>query len=110
MTKRTGGEAIVDTLIANGIDQVFGLPGVQLDPIFAAFYDRQDKIKVVHSRHEQGCTYMAYGYAQSTGKTGVSFFLSRPGLPKAGATIRTASPSHTPLPWLSGPLPPRTNC
>ena len=56
MTKQlmTGGEAVIETLIANDMTTLFGLPGAQLDPIFAAMHDRQDKIKIYHGRHEQG--------------------------------------------------------
>ena len=59
MNMKTGGEAVVDSLIANNIDTVFGLPGAQLDPIFAAMHDRQTQIRLMHTRHEQGCAYMA---------------------------------------------------
>ena len=52
MPEMTGGEAVVESLIANNITTVFGLPGAQLDPIFVALHDRQDRIRVVHSRHE----------------------------------------------------------
>ena len=48
MSEKTGGEAIVDSLIANNIDTVFGLPGAQLDPIFVAMHDRQDQIRLMH--------------------------------------------------------------
>ena len=73
MTKMTGGQAIVDSLIANGVDLVFGVPGAQLDYSFSAMYDRSNEIKVIHTRHEQGAAYMAYGFAQSTGKVGAFF-------------------------------------
>ena len=63
MAKVTGGEAIVRSLIAQGVDTIFGLPGVQSDHLFNALYDHRDKIRVVHSRHEQGAAYMAFGWA-----------------------------------------------
>ncbi len=104
MTSKTGGEAIVDALIANGVDTVFGLPGAQLDPVFAALHDRANQIRVIHSRHEQGCAYMAYGYGASTGKTGVTMVVPGPGLLNAGAAIVTAYACHTPMLVISGQL------
>ena len=49
----TGGQALVAALIANDIDTIFALPGVQLDGAFDALYDQTDKIRVIHPRHEQ---------------------------------------------------------
>jgi acetolactate synthase-1/2/3 large subunit len=98
----TGGEAVVESLIANGIDTVFGLPGAQLDPIFAALHDRQDRIRVMHSRHEQGCAYMAYGYAEVSGKIGTMLVVPGPGLLNAGAAIVTGYACNTQMLCLVG--------
>ena len=73
-------QALVGTLKANGIDTVFGLPGVQLDYIFDALYHERSSIRVLESRHEQGAAYMAYGYAESTGKLGTYLVVPGPGL------------------------------
>jgi thiamine pyrophosphate-dependent acetolactate synthase large subunit-like protein len=62
MTSASGGEAIVAGLVAHGVDTVSGLPGAQID----AF--QQARLTVIGARHEQGCGYMAYGYARSSGK------------------------------------------
>ena len=97
MTKMTGGEAVVEALIANGIDTVFGLPGAQLDPIFAALHDRQDRIRVMHSRHEQGAAYMAFGYAEASGRIGTSLVVPGPGFLNATAAIVTAYARNTPM-------------
>jgi len=102
MTEMTGGEAVVESLLANGIDTVFGLPGAQLDPIFAAIHDRQDRINLVHSRHEQGCAYMAYGYAEVSGKIGTLLVVPGPGLLNAGAAIVTGYACNTPMLCLVG--------
>lgn len=102
MTEMTGGAAVVESLIANGIDTVFGLPGAQLDPIFAALHDRQDKISLIHSRHEQGCAYMAYGYAEVSGKVGTLLVVPGPGLLNAGAAIVTGYACNTPMLCLVG--------
>ena len=103
-TRMTGGEAVVETLIANGVDTIFGLPGAQLDPIFAALHDRQDRISMVHGRHEQGPAYMAFGYAASTGKPGVSFTVPGPGFFNAGAGMVTAYAMNAPCLYFSGQL------
>ena len=52
MQKMTGGEAVVQSLIAHGVDTLFGLPGVQNDWLYNALYDHQDRIRVIHTRHE----------------------------------------------------------
>ncbi|MCB0184540.1 MAG: hypothetical protein KDE31_09750, partial [Caldilineaceae bacterium] len=90
MTKVTGGEAIVRSLIAHGVDTVFGLPGVQSDHLFNAFYDNRDKLRIINSRHEQGVAYMALGYALSTDKVGVFSVVPGPGFLNASAALATA--------------------
>ncbi len=50
-----------------GVDTLFALPGVQNDALFTALNDARDQIRVIHTRHEQGAAYMAYGYVKSTG-------------------------------------------
>ncbi len=97
MSKMTGGQAVVESLIANGIDTVFGLPGAQLDPIFAALHDRQDKIRVMHTRHEQGAAYMAFGYAEASGRIGTLLVVPGPGLLNASAAIVTGYACNTPM-------------
>ena len=69
--KMTGGEAIVKSLINEGVKTIFGLPGIQLDPMFNSLHDSSNEIRVINARHEQGVAYMAFGYAQSTGKPSV---------------------------------------
>jgi hypothetical protein len=61
----TGGMAIVEALVANGVDTVFGLPGAQLYPLFDALEQRSDRVRTIGARHEQACGYMAFGYACS---------------------------------------------
>ena len=67
--QRTTGEAIVDGLLAHNVDTVFGIPGVQTYPLYDALA-RTPEITVYGPRHEQ-TAYMAFGYAQSTGRPGV---------------------------------------
>ncbi|MFK5019606.1 thiamine pyrophosphate-binding protein, partial [Klebsiella pneumoniae] len=72
--------AIVEALIANGVDTVYGLPGAQLYPLFDALQQRSDAIKTYGARHEQACGYMAFGHARSTGKPGVYAVVPGPGV------------------------------
>ena len=105
MTEMNGGQAIVRTLKQYGVDTVFGLPGVQLDPIFDAFYDERESISVLHTRHEQAAAYMAFGYAQSTGKVGVCLVVPGPGLLNTTAALSTAYAVNAPVLCLSGQIP-----
>ena len=66
MKSTSGGEAIVNGLVAHGVDTVFGLPGAQTYGLFDAFHQAQ--LKVIGARHEQACGYMAFGYARSIGR------------------------------------------
>lgn len=104
MAKVSGGEAIVQSLIAHGVDTVFGLPGVQNDHLFNAFYDNRDKIRVIHSRHEQGAAYMALGYALATGKVGVCSVVPGPGFLNATAALATAYSTNAKVLCLVGQI------
>jgi acetolactate synthase I/II/III large subunit len=105
MTKMTGGQAIVKTLMRHGVDTIFGLPGVQLDNTFDALYEVKDKVRVIHTRHEQGAAYMALGYAQATGKVGTCIVVPGPGVLNAGAALSTAAGSNAPVLCLTGQIP-----
>jgi acetolactate synthase-1/2/3 large subunit len=100
MTSATGGEAIVNGLVAHGVDTVFGLPGAQIYGLFDAF--QQAQLKVIGARHEQACGYMAYGYAASTGRPGVFSVVPGPGVLNAGAACSPRSEQRT------GAVPDRT--
>ena len=80
MPRLTGGQALVESLKREGVDTIFGLPGVQLDWAFDALYANRDSISVVHTRHEQATAYMADGYARSTGKVGTYIVVPGPGV------------------------------
>src|ERR1700704_4945424 len=103
MTSTSGGEAIVNGLVAHGVDTVFGLPGAQIYGLFDAFHQAQ--LKVIGARHEQACGYMAYGYARSTGKPGVFSVVPGPGVLNAGAAMLTAFGSNEPVLCLTGQVP-----
>ena len=103
MTSMTGGEAIVSSIVAHGVDTVFGLPGAQIYGLFDAFHQAQ--LKVIGARHEQACGYMAYGYARSTGKPGVFSVVPGPGVLNAGAAMLTAFGGNEPVLCLTGQVP-----
>ena len=103
MTSMTGGEAIVSSLVAHGVDTVFGLPGAQVYGLFDAFHQAQ--LKVIGARHEQACAYMAYGYARSSGKPGVFSVVPGPGVLNAGAGLLTAFGGNEPVLCLTGQVP-----
>jgi acetolactate synthase-1/2/3 large subunit len=103
MASISGGEAIVDGLVAHGVDTVFGLPGAQIYGLFDAF--QQAQLKVIGARHEQACGYMAYGYARSTGKPGVFSVVPGPGVLNAGAALLTALGGNEPVLCLTGQVP-----
>ncbi|MCB0083806.1 MAG: hypothetical protein KDE47_22860 [Caldilineaceae bacterium] len=105
MSKVTGGEAIVQSLIAHGVDTLFGLPGVQNDWLYNALYDQRDKIRVIHTRHEQGAGYMALGYALARGDIGVCSVVPGPGLLNAGAALATAYGLNAQVLYLVGQIP-----
>jgi acetolactate synthase-1/2/3 large subunit len=102
MDSRTGGEVLARSLVANGIDTLFGIPGVQLDPVFAGLHDVRDAIRIYHARHEQGVALMAYGYAHVTGKTSALLVVPGPGFLNATTGILTAHACNAPLLCLVG--------
>ncbi|UUX49186.1 thiamine pyrophosphate-binding protein [Nisaea acidiphila] len=104
-TKMTGGTALVRALTENGIDTVFGLPGIQLDGLFNAFYDARNSLRVINARHEQGTAYMAFGYAQSSGRIGTYAVVPGPGLLNTFAALSTAYGCNTSVLALTGQIP-----
>ena len=103
----TGGQAIVRTLARFGVDTVFGLPGIQLDPLFDALHGQRQSIRTWHTRHEQGCAYMAMGYAQASGRVGAFAVVPGPGILNAAAALSTAAGSNLPVLALTGQIPSR---
>ena len=105
MSKMTGAEAIIKSLRQHGVDTIFALPGGQLDNLFDAMYKEGGDLQVVHSRHEQGVAYMAYGYAKSTGKVGVYAVVPGPGLLNSSAALCTAWGNNAQVLCISGQIP-----
>lgn len=104
MPKLTGGEAIVKSLLVHGVETIFGLPGVQNDWFYNALYDEGGKIRIIHTRHEQGAAYMALGYAQSSGKVGVYNVVPGPGLLNTLAALATAYATNDKVLCLTGQI------
>ena len=104
MVIKTGGEAVVEALMAQGIDTLFGLPGIQNDWLYNALFDRRDKIKVIHTRHEQGTSYMALGYTQATGTPAVFNVVPGPGILNASAGLATAYSLNAKVLCLTGQI------
>ena len=105
MTRMTGGQALVKSIIAHGVDTIFGLPGVQLDWFFNALHDEGNNIQVINSRHEQGVAYMAHGYAQSTGKVGAFAVVPGPGVLNTTAALSTSWAANVPVLCVTGQIP-----
>jgi acetolactate synthase-1/2/3 large subunit len=104
-TRLTGGQALVQGLLAQGVDTVFGLPGIQLDWLFDAFYQARDAIHLYHTRHEQAVSYMADGYARATGRPGVCVMVPGPGVLNAMAGLATAYACSSPVLCITGQIP-----
>ncbi|WP_198598385.1 thiamine pyrophosphate-dependent enzyme [Mangrovicella endophytica] len=100
----TGGEAVAAGLLANGIDTLFALPGVQLDHLFNALHGTQDRLRVINARHEQGVAYMALGAAQATGRPAAYACVPGPGFLNTAAALSTAYAVHAPVLALVGQL------
>ena len=107
-TEMSTGEAAVAALIAHGIDTLYGLPGVHNDDFFDALHGASAKLKVVHSRHEQGAAYMALGAALATGRPQAYSVVPGPGLLNSGAALLTAYSMNAPVLALIGQIPQHT--
>jgi len=103
MAQMTGGQAVVQALQREGVECVFGLPGVQIMGIYDAFYGQSD-VKLITVRHEQTTTYMADGYARVTGKPGVGLVVPGPGIQNASAALGTAYSCSSPVLLVAGQI------
>src|SRR5258708_19658486 len=79
----TGGQALARQLVLEGITDVFGVPGVQLDWAVDGLREVSDRVRYLVTRHEQAASYMADGYAPTPGPIGASLVVPRPALPTA---------------------------
>jgi acetolactate synthase-1/2/3 large subunit len=92
----TGAEILVESLVPEGVDTVFSLPGLQLDYIFDAIYARRSAIRVIHMRHEQA-TALAFGYGQASGRVGTCLVVPGAGVLNTTAALSTAYACNAPV-------------
>lgn len=100
--KITGSEALIRSLINEGVDTIFGYPGGAIMPVFDCLYDFKKEINHILVRHEQGATHAAQGYARTSGKVGVALVTSGPGATNAVTGIADAMLDSTPMVVISG--------
>jgi acetolactate synthase-1/2/3 large subunit len=101
----TAADAIVQSLIAHGVDTVFAIPGVQTYHLFDAFARNAERMRVIGPRHEQTTAYMAFGYAKSTGNVGVYSVVPGPGVLNSTAALCSAYGASTPVLCVTGQVP-----
>ncbi|WP_338874143.1 biosynthetic-type acetolactate synthase large subunit [Spirosoma sp. SC4-14] len=98
----SGSEALMMSLIAEGVDTIFGYPGGAIMPVYDALYDYQDQINHILVRHEQGAGHAAEGYARVTGRAGVCLVTSGPGATNLVTAIADALIDSTPMVCIVG--------
>jgi acetolactate synthase I/II/III large subunit len=98
----TGSQAVLEALIVENVDTVFGYPGGAIMPIYDALYDYNDKLTHILVRHEQGAIHAAQGYARTSGRTGVVFATSGPGATNLVTGLADAMIDSTPLVCITG--------
>ncbi|HAS6841114.1 TPA: acetolactate synthase 3 large subunit [Vibrio parahaemolyticus] len=101
----SGAEMVVQSLIEENVEQIFGYPGGSVLDIYDALHAKTDQIKHVLVRHEQAATHMADGYARATGKPGVVLVCSGPGATNTITGIATAYMDSIPMIVISGNVP-----
>lgn len=102
---RTGGEALAQQLVKEGVRDVFGVPGQQLYHALDGLAKVSETIRFVSTRHEQSAGYMADGYARSTGREGVCLVVPGPGMLNAMAALATAYACSSPVLCIVGQIP-----
>jgi len=101
----SGSEAIIKCLLAEGVDVLYGYPGGAIMPVYDELYKYQDKIHHVLTRHEQGATHAAQGYARISGRVGVAIATSGPGATNLITGIADAQIDSTPMVCITGQVP-----
>jgi len=98
----TGAEAIIHCLLAEGVDLIYGYPGGAIMPVYDELYKFQDKLTHILTRHEQGATHAAQGYARVSGKVGVAIATSGPGATNLVTGLADAQIDSTPMICITG--------
>ena len=102
MSKITGSEAIIKCLLEEGVDIIYGYPGGAIMPVYDELYKYQDKIYHVLTRHEQGATHSAQGFARISGRVGVAIATSGPGATNLVTGLADAQIDSTPMICITG--------
>src|SRR6202163_1580942 len=100
----TGAEIVIQALVDQGAEHIFGYPGAAVLPMYDAMF-QQKKLKHILVRHEQGATHAAEGYARSTGKVGCVLVTSGPGATNAVTGLTDALMDSVPLVCITGQVP-----
>jgi acetolactate synthase-1/2/3 large subunit len=100
--KISGAEAVIRSLLEEGVDLIYGYPGGAIMPIYDALYNYQDKLNHVLTRHEQGATHAAQGFSRVSGKVGVVMATSGPGATNLVTGIADAQIDSTPMVCITG--------
>ncbi len=98
----SGAEAIIHCLLAEGVDLIYGYPGGAIMPVYDELYKFQDKLTHILTRHEQGATHAAQGYARVSGKVGVAMATSGPGATNLVTGLADAQIDSTPMVCITG--------
>jgi len=104
----TGGQQLVAQLVREGVRHVFGIPGIQLDWAVEALREAREEINFIVPRHEQTASYMADGYARTTGLEGVSMVVPGPGALNALSGLATAYATSSRTLFIAGQIPSAT--
>src|SRR5437867_2163267 len=105
MPLMSGGDAVVRSILGQGVSTIYALPGVQSDHLFNAMFDAGEALTVVHTRHEQGAAYMALGAALATGKPAAYSVVPGPGFLNSSAALATAYSTGARVLALIGQIP-----
>ena len=98
----SGAEAVIKCLLEEGVDTIYGYPGGAIMPVYDELYKYQKEIHHVLTRHEQGATHAAQGYARVSGKVGVAIATSGPGATNLVTGIADAQIDSTPMVCITG--------
>ncbi|NGM60621.1 biosynthetic-type acetolactate synthase large subunit [Sphingobacterium sp. SGG-5] len=101
-TEISGSQAVLEALIQEGVDTIFGYPGGAIMPIYDALYDYSEQLKHILVRHEQGAIHAAQGYARTSGRVGVAFATSGPGATNLVTGLADAMIDSNPIVCVTG--------
>ena len=108
MTAMSGGEALVESLVREGVEVIFGIPGIHMSGIITALRD-EPRIRMITTRHEQAAAHMADGYARVSGKPGVILVVPGAGGYNAASGLATAYARSAPVLAIAGQIPRTTS-